>query len=88
MPDYMIVAAFASEPDATLLPAERKRLKELADGSVLRKAYLSAGRSAAWLVMCCDGLDDVRDALESLPLYPYMEIQEILEVHEISLSTA
>lgn len=72
MPDYMVVAAFASEPDAALLPTERKRLKELADGSVLRTAYLSAGRSEAWLVMRCDGLDDVRGAMESLPLYPYM----------------
>lgn len=68
MPDYMIVAAFASEPDAALLPTERERLKELADGSVLRTAYLSAGRSEARLLMCCDGLDDVRDAMESLPL--------------------
>jgi len=35
MPDHLVVAAFTREPDAALLPAERERLKELADGGVL-----------------------------------------------------
>ena len=86
MPDYMVIAAFTSEPDAAMLPDERERLKELVDRGVLLAAYLSTDRSAAWLVLSSNGPVDVQKAMESLPLYPYMEIQEIVEAQQIILS--
>lgn len=86
MPDYMVIAAFTSEPDAAMLPDERERLKELVDRDVLLAAYFSTDRSAAWLVLRSDGPVDVQNAMESLPLYPYMEIQEIVEAQQITFS--
>lgn len=87
MPDYMVIASFTSEPDAAMLPDERERLKELVDRDVLLAAYLSTDRSAAWLVLRSDGPVDVQNAMKSLPLYPYMEIQEIVEAQQIILSS-
>ena len=58
MPDHMVTAAFTSEPDATLLPVESRRLKELTDEGIVLRG---------------DGLPAVQKALESLPLYPCME---------------
>lgn len=87
MPDHLVTITFTKEPDAALLPAERERLKELTDGGVVRAAYLSAERSAAWLVVRGDGPDAVRDTVESLPLYPYMEMRGIVEVRRISPPT-
>jgi len=84
MPDHMVVAAFTSEPDAALLPAEQERVRELSDGGVLRAAYLSADRSEAWLVVRGDDPDAARNAMESLPLYPYLEIQGIAQVNSIA----
>lgn len=84
MPDHMVIAAFTGEPDAALLLAERERLKELADGGVLRAAYLSADRSEAWLVVRVDGPDAAQNTMESLPLYPYMEIRGIAEVQGVA----
>lgn len=86
MRDHMVIAAFTSEPDAALPPAERERLKELTNGDLLRAAYLSADRSEAWLVVRGDGPDAVRNAMESLPLYPYIEIRGIMEVQGITPS--
>ena len=85
MPDYVVSAAFTGEPDAAMLSAERERLKELADGGVLLAAYLSADLSAAWLVIRGDGPEDARSVVGSLPLYPYMEIKDTLEVQQIPL---
>ncbi len=84
MPDHMVVAAFTRESDAALLPAERERLKELADGGVLQAAYLSVDRSEAWLVVRDDDSGGARRAVESLPLYPYMEIRGIAEVNSVA----
>ncbi len=86
MPDHMVVATFTGEPDAALLPAERERVRELSDGGILRAAYLSADRSEAWLMIRGEDPDAARDAMESLPLYPYMEIRGIAEVNSIALS--
>jgi len=84
MPDHMVVAAFTNEPDAALLPAERERVRELSDGGVLQAAYLSADRSEAWLVIRGDDSDATRNVMESMPLYPYLEIRGIDEVNSIA----
>ena len=88
MTDHMVTVAFTGEPDAALLPAERERLKELADGGVVRTAYLSADRSQAWLVLRGDGPEAVGGAMESLPLYPYMEVRGISEARRIAVAPA
>lgn len=86
MPDHMIVAAFADEPDAALLPAERERLKELVSEGVVRAVYLSADRSEAWLVVRGNGPHAVRNTMESLPLYPFMGVRGITEVQGVTSS--
>lgn len=85
MPDYVVSAAFTGEPDAAVPSAERERLKELADGGVLPAAYLPDDLSAAWLVIRGDGPGDARSVVGSLPLYPYMETKDIVEVQQIPL---
>jgi len=51
-------------------------------------AHLSDDRSEAWLVVSGDGPEAVGGTMESLTLYPYMEIRGIVEVQEIALPPA
>jgi hypothetical protein len=80
----MVTAAFTGEPDAALLPAERQRLKDLADGGRAFGVPFRRPRSDAWLVLRADRPDAAQNVMESLPLYPYVEIRAIAEVQKIA----
>lgn len=55
-----------------LIPAEQARVKELMDAGTLEALYLGVD-NRAWLVLQAPAEQDARQALESLPLYPYAQ---------------
>jgi muconolactone delta-isomerase len=60
------------------LPAEQARIRELQQQGALEALYIpdSAGVPAnVWAVFNADSQDAVQQALESLPMYPYMQIE-------------
>jgi muconolactone delta-isomerase len=60
------------------VPAEQVRVRELQHQGVLESLYVPDGAGApsqVWAVFIGDSPADVRRALESLPLYPYMQVE-------------
>ena len=68
-----------SEVERTL-PAEQARVRELQQQGVLAALYIPDGSSAPdglWAVFNGDSRDAVQHVIESLPLYPYMQLELI-----------
>jgi len=42
---------------------------------VMQNGYMAAGRSKIWLIMQAESQDVVQAALESLPLYKFMNVE-------------
>ena len=60
-----------------LLPAEQVRVRELQQQGVLDALYVPDGSGAPaglWVVFNGDSRDTVQRVIESLPLYPYMQL--------------
>jgi muconolactone delta-isomerase len=60
-----------------LLLAEQARVRELRQQGVLDALYVSDGSgtpTGLWLVFNGDSRDSVQKVIESLPLYPYMQL--------------
>jgi muconolactone delta-isomerase len=64
-----------SEEVLSLIPAERDRVRELSAEGTLEALYLAADRSSGWIVMSGSSLEQVEEALASLPLYPHLSIE-------------
>jgi muconolactone delta-isomerase len=62
---------------ASLIPAERERVAELRADGTLEALYLAADRSGGWIVMQGPSLEWIEEALATLPLYPYLDIELI-----------
>ncbi|TDB85915.1 muconolactone delta-isomerase [Actinomadura sp. KC216] len=58
-----------------LRAAERERAAELARAGVLVRLWRAPGRWANWGLWRAAGEPDLREALGSLPMYPYMSVQ-------------
>lgn len=56
-----------------LLPAQQSRVKELENLNIIESFYISYDGSTGWIVMRGEEAE-VRRAVESLPLYPHMEV--------------
>jgi muconolactone delta-isomerase len=68
-----------SEVEQTL-PAEQVRVRELMQQGVLSGLYVPDGAGAPdglWAIFNGDSHDAVRRVIESLPLYPYMQLDLI-----------
>jgi muconolactone delta-isomerase len=65
----------------SLIPAERERVRELREEGTLEALYLATDRSGGWLVMRGASLEWIEDALASLPLHPYLDL-ELTAIHE------
>ncbi|WP_028401905.1 muconolactone Delta-isomerase family protein [Ectobacillus panaciterrae] len=66
----------ASEEEiAELLPAEQTRFAELVEQGLINTFYLSHKRDEHWSLCIADSDDELRKALESLPLYKFMKIE-------------
>jgi muconolactone delta-isomerase len=57
-----------------LIPAEVARARELREQGVLEASYRAADQSYSWLVLQGESEDFLQRTLESLPLYPYFQL--------------
>ena len=61
-----------TDPIIALIPAEIARGKELDAQGIRLKLYVAAAQSGAWQVYQGNTEADVRKAIESLPLHPFV----------------
>lgn len=57
-----------------LLELESQRARELAAAGILRRLWRIPGRRANWGIWIVSSIDELHEALSSLPLFPYMSI--------------
>jgi muconolactone delta-isomerase len=60
-----------------LLPAEQARVRELQQEGVLDALYVPDGSGAPvglWVVFNGDSQDAIQSVIQTLPLYPYMQL--------------
>jgi len=57
-----------------LLDREKERAKELAASGILRRLWRIPGRRANWGIWNARSIDELHEALASLPMYPFMTI--------------
>ena len=56
-----------------IIPQEQAHIKALMERGIVESIYISADRSHVWIVMQGESEELVLQALQSLPLYPYMQ---------------
>lgn len=77
MLEYMVHAAFRQQDQQAIIeriPQEREHIKVLMQQGTLAALYIASDSSGVWLVMRGEALEQIQKSLESLPLYPYMEL--------------
>jgi muconolactone delta-isomerase len=57
-----------------LLDQEAGRAKELAAAGIMRRLWRVPGQRANWGIWTANTADELREALSSLPLFPYMSV--------------
>ncbi len=78
MIQYMVTGTFHKPPTAEILalvPRERARIKELMEQGPVREIHIAANGSAVWIHMQRESESAIREALETLPLHPYMSFE-------------
>lgn len=72
---YMEVGQFGTGDAALdLLKQEAARAQELASQGVLRRLWRVPGRRANWGIWTASSIDELHQALSSLPLFPHLDI--------------
>ena len=77
MMEFMVHGTFRLQDRQSILeriPQERERIKELMQQESVKALYIASDSSGVWLVMQGESQDQVQKHLESLPLYPFMEL--------------
>ena len=72
---YLVTTMFNQAPTDSILalvPAEIARGKELDAQGIRLKLYVAADQSGAWQIYQGDTQADVQQAIESLPLHPFV----------------
>ena len=64
-----------SDEVRSLIPAERQRVRELNEEGTLEVLYLAADRASGWIVMRGPSVESVEEALATLPLHPYLDLE-------------
>ena len=64
-----------NEEVMALFPAEQARAAELMAQGVLENLYVAADFSKAWLVLKSDSLEMAQQAVESLPLHKFLNVE-------------
>ena len=75
--ECMISVSFRPQDQAEILariPQEQDRIQTLREQGTVEALYISSDLSHIWIVMQGESQDQVQKDLESLPLYPYMEV--------------
>ena len=62
---------------AALIPKEQAHIKELREQGSIEGFYLSTDRSHVWIVMQGESQEQVEQAVQLFPLYPYMILEFI-----------
>ncbi len=78
--EFMVSAKFRPQDRAEInarIPQEQARIKTLREQGVEEALYISTDLSRVWIVMQGESQDQVQKNLESLPLYPYMELEVV-----------
>jgi len=73
----MVHATFHQQDQQNIMariPQEQARIQTLREQGTVEALYISSDRSHVWIVMQGESQDQVQKDLESLPLYPYMEV--------------
>ncbi len=76
--EFMVSMKFHPQDRAEIIariPQEQARIKALRERGVEEALYISSDLSRVWIVMQGESQDQVQKNLESLPLYPYMELE-------------
>lgn len=71
--ENLLPAGFPPDERARLLRAEAVRARELASAGILLRLWRVAGRRANVGIWRATTAAELHDALESLPLFPYLE---------------
>ena len=77
MMEFMVHGTFRRQDQQAILeriPQERGRIQVLMQQGTLKALYIASDFSGVWLVMQGEAQDQVQKSLESLPLYPYMQL--------------
>lgn len=64
-----------NEEVMALFPAEQARVGELMAQGILENLYVAADYSKAWLVLQSESLEMARQAVESLPLHKFLDVE-------------
>jgi muconolactone D-isomerase len=75
--ENLLPVAFPPDERARLLRAEAVRARELASAGILLRLWRVAGRRANVGIWRATTAAELHDALESLPLFPYLDIQVV-----------
>jgi muconolactone D-isomerase len=75
--ENLLPAGFPPDERARLLRAEAVRARELASAGILLRLWRVAGRRANVGIWRATTAAELHDALESLPLFPYLDIQVV-----------
>lgn len=60
---------------AALIPKEQAHIKELREQGTIEGFYLSTDHSHVWIVMQGESQEQIEQAVQSFPLYPYMALE-------------
>jgi muconolactone D-isomerase len=75
--ENLLPASFPAEERAQLLQAEAARSRELAAAGILVRLWRVTGRRANVGIWRATTTGELAQALESLPLFPYLDIEVI-----------
>lgn len=64
-----------SEEIMALIPVEQSRGKALAEKGIREAVYVAADRSAVWTVWNCDSREVLEEAIKTLPMYEFWNIE-------------
>lgn len=72
---YMEVASLGTGEDASkLLALEADRAKQLAADGLMLRLWRVPGRRANWGIWRAHNVDQLHEAISSLPLFPYLSV--------------
>jgi hypothetical protein len=66
------------------IPAERARIRELMGAGTVTALYVQADGSRAWLALQVADESEARQAIESLPLHPYIANLDLAPLANLS----
>lgn len=74
---FMLTFTWKQPPNEevmALIPAEEARAKELTEQGIAEAGETAADQSTFWTVWKCASQDELQEALETLPLYKFVNV--------------